>query len=325
MIEIITNSKLITKYQRLFIKQLKIVCNTKVISNVGYQGYNEESTLYYSEKSNFWFTSVEARNRYWNAFGFDRPQNGQSNSITVEINFPYKGINRSIGGIFGQNERGEILILHRGRIGGGKPGVGKELFIKNYRENPVIANDDGIEKEFCIVTSLDSKYLDQEVGNFVREVRRIKVLTLEQIPDVSLLHNFVFNPEATGSSKVNRSGTSNILRTHGIVVSTLAEILEGRGHKVANDRNIDLFIHKKEQIKAIFEFKRSSLPRDLYSSIGQLIIYSIPIKTGTDLIIVLPDQLNKSIEMRLKELRIKILYYQWNDGTPLFPNLDKVL
>jgi len=325
LIEIITDGKLITKYQRQFIQQLKTTCREKIVCTLGYQGNSDELTVYYSEKFDFWFTSQENDNRYWNAFGFGRPQAGRNNSITVEINPPYEGINRNIGGIFGHDKNGEVLVLHRGKIGGGRVGIGKQLFFDNYREEPIIADDDGIENEFCLIGSLSSRHLPRQVGNFVSEVYRIKNLTPDNTTNFSDLLNFKYTDEHSGTSYAKRKTTTTIERTHGIVVNSLARILEDNGHKIGNDRNRDLFIHKRGQIKTLFEIKTSSSTQDLYSAVGQLLIYSIPIKEAVDLFLVLPGKLSKPVSKRLDELGLQIIYYTWDKNEPTFLNLDKVL
>jgi len=325
LIDIVTDGKLITKYQRQFIQQLKTTCREKIVCTLGHQGKSDELTVYYSEIFNFWFTSHENDNRYWNGFGFGRPQAGRNNSITVEINPPYEGINRNIGGVFGHDKNGEVLVLHRGKIGGGRVGVGKQLFFDNYREEPIIANDDGIENKFCLIGSLSSRHLPRQVGNFVSEVHRIKHLTTEEATDFSDLLNFKYTDEHSGTSKFKRKNNTTIERTHGIVVNSLASILENSGHKIGNDRNRDLFIHKRGQIKVLFEIKTSSSTQDLYSAVGQLLIYSIPIKGAVDLFLVLPDKLSKPVAKRLDELGLQIIYYTWDNNEPTFLNLDKLL
>lgn len=325
MIEIVTEKKLIAKYQNQFIKQLKSACGKKMYCTLGYQGSSEDQEVYYSEKFNFWFTAHPNYNRYWNAFGFGRPSEERNNSITVEINPPYEGINRNIGGVFAHDKNGEVLVLHRGKIGGGKVGVGKQLFFDNFRDEPIIADDDGIENEFCLIGSLGSKQLPKQVGNFVSEVHRIKNITQRQAGEFSNLNKFSFTDEATGRSKVKRRGTTTIERTHGIVVNLLARLIEGLGHKVAKDRNRDLFVHKKGHVKKLFEIKTSSSTQDLYAAVGQLLIYSIPIKTPVDLILVIPDKLSKPVKTRLDELGIQILYYQWKNEEPVFENLSDIL
>lgn len=150
-------------------------------------------------------------------------------------------------------------------------------------------------------------------------------MTIEETKDFTAINNFEFIDEATGSRKIKSSGTITIERTHGIVVNLLAKILEEKGHKVAKDRNRDLFIHNRRQITKLFEIKRGSSTTDLYSAVGQLLIYSIPIKTPVDLILVVPEKLKTAVEKRLEKLGIKILYYDWNNGEPTFDNLDKTI
>lgn len=45
MTEIITDEKLITKYQKQFVKQLKTICKEEINCIVGYQGSSDELTV----------------------------------------------------------------------------------------------------------------------------------------------------------------------------------------------------------------------------------------------------------------------------------------
>jgi hypothetical protein len=324
MIEIVTEEKLISKYQKEFIKQLKTVCTKKVFCNVGFQGGSIATTVFYSSKFDFWFTAKANENRYWNAFGVGEPIEDRNVSIHVEINFPYESVNRNIGGAFGHNNKGEVLLLHRGKIGGGRIGVGKQLFFDNFRGDFATANDDGIDTEFLVIGSIHSKHFPKQVSNFIAEVHRIKNITTEETNDFSYLENFNYTDEHSGTSRTKRR-TITIERTHGIVVNSLASILKDNGLEIGNDRNRDLFIHKRGQIKTLFEIKTSSSTQALYSAVGQLLIYSIPIKTALDLFLVLPDKVTKPVEKRLTELGLKIIYYAWDNNEPTFENLDEIV
>lgn len=324
MIEIITEQKLIVKLQKKLIQQLKKVCNEKIVCTVGVQGSSDEKTVYYSQKYNFWFTSHESHNKYWNALTVGRPSINTSNSINVEINIPFKGTNRNIGGAFGVNNKGEVLLLHRGKIGGGRVGVGKQLFFDNLRGDFVTANDNGSDTDFLVISSLNSKLFPKQVANFVSEVLRIKELTKSNITNFSDLNKFSYTTEHSGITKVTQRKIT-IERTHGIVVNALVKLLEQDGHQIGNDRNRDLFIHKRGQIKSLFEVKTSSSTQDLYSAVGQLLIYSIPLKSNVDLYLVLPDKLSKPVTNRLEELGLKIIYYYWQNNEPLFKNIKEVL
>ncbi|MEO8760735.1 MAG: hypothetical protein ABI388_05895 [Bacteroidia bacterium] len=136
--------------------------------------------------------------------------------------------------------------------------------------------------------------------------------------------NYEFTSEHFGKSQTE-SKTSTINRTHGIIVNSLEKVLKEFGYKTGNDRNIDLFIHKNDQIEKMFEVKTTSSTQSLYSAVGQLLIYSIPIKNNVALILVLPDKLKEIVEKRLSELGLKILYYDIKNNEPTFKNLAEIL
>lgn len=329
MIRIVEDQKSIMDFQKQFKRVLKKACKEKINCTIGFHGASQQLKAYYSDTLDFWFAPRrDVETRYWNAFGLGKPTNKGSNSIVVEINFPIEGINRRIGGAFGLPEinkgKEEVLVLHRGKIGGGKIGVSKELFCNNYRDELIIATDGETESEFCFIGSIESKQFPQQVKNFISEINRIKSST-EQTPDFSKLLNFKFIDESFGTSKIKKDATVIIERTHGIVVNTLADILENRGYKVGNDRNRDLFIHKNRNIRTIFEIKTGSSTQDLYSSVGQLLIYSIPIKSPINLVLVFPEKVTAPVTRRLNELGIRIVYYSWKADKPHFRNLDSVL
>lgn len=323
MIEIITDKKLITSYQSEFVRKLKLVCNQPIECKLGHLGSSNDNIVFYSEELGFWFTTHKNTNRYWNGFGIGRPDIGKNTSITIEINPPYKGINRNIGGAFGIDSNGEVLVLHRGKIGGGKVGVGKKLFFDNFRGDFDIAFDGDRKTDFCVIGALSSKHFPKQVLNFIQEVARIKSFDIQKKLEFSELENFKFREERYGISKTTRSKIT-IERTHGIVVNALAKLLEKKGFKIGNDRHRDLFTYKNGQIENIFEFKTSSSTQNLYPAVGQLIIYSIPIINPVKLILVLPDKLKKEVEKKLNDLDLKILYYEWINDEIVFVNLSKL-
>ncbi len=163
MIEIITDKKIITKYQTEFSRQIMSVCKLQINCKIGHLGRSSDSIVFYSNEFDFWFRTHRNENRYWNGFGIGRPETGKNTSITAEINPPFEGINRNIGAAFGHDSNGEVLVLHRGQIGGGRVGIGKTLFFENYRGDFAIANDGGIETNFCVIGSLKSKHFPKQV------------------------------------------------------------------------------------------------------------------------------------------------------------------
>lgn len=217
-------------------------------------------------------------------------------------------------------------MLHRGKIGGGRPGIGKSYFTDNFRGDFITAIDGDRETQFCLVGELSSPLFARQVANFIFEIRRIK--NLEETNASTFLddlNNFQFTEEASGQTTVDRHGETVINSTHGIVVNALAAHLETRGFSTGNDRNRDLYIHQSGQITTLFEIKTNSATQCLYAAVGQLLIYSIPIRRTVNLIMVVPDRLNRTVEARLAELGITVLYYQWDNDEPTFTDLDAYL
>ena len=143
-------------------------------------------------------------------------------------------------------------------------------------------------------------------------------------PDFNEVFNYEFNAEHFGKSSRQIKQT-DFDRRHGIIVNALEKALKAIGHKTGNNRNIDLFVHQDNEIKKLFEIKTTSSTQSLYSAVGQLLIYSIPISNVVDLILVSPDKLKDPVVKRLAELRIKILYFDFNNGTPIFQKLNEIL
>ncbi|RZK47998.1 MAG: hypothetical protein EOO99_11720 [Pedobacter sp.] len=324
MIQIITEKKLIDKYQSQLVRQLKTTCIEKISCSLGHRGTESvPTTVFYSPELNFCFTAHDHINRYWNAFSLGKPQAGKSYPITAEINPPYEGINRTISGAFGKTSDGEILLLHRGNIGGSKVGVGKKLFFENYRDNSVLVKDGETENPFFIIGSIYSEIFPQQVLNFVKEVNRIKNLVNSN--NISPIGNYTFAHEKFGENTLQNNKKITINRIHGIVVNKLATELKNRGHKVGNDSCRDLYVHKNGEIIKLFEIKSNSSTQSLYSAVGQLLIYSIPIKKAVSLIIVVPDQLKKDVVQKLRRLGIEVLYYEWRENQPIFKELESFL
>ena len=324
MIKVVSENKLKIKLQNQFVRELKAVCTNKINCIVGFPGGSRRMNVYYSKNFNFWFTSENHKTRYWNAFGFGKPDSLKNNSITVEINIPHKPINRNVGGTFGVENEKEYAVLHRGKIGGGRIGIGKSLFFAEYRDNPIVVNDDGKENEFCLIGLLGSKLLPRQISNFVSEVHRIKNLPRGSVSNIPKIGELTFVKEKSGTSIVNGKQKRIINRTHGIVVNELARQLELNGYQIGKDGNRDLYIHNRNKIVTLFEIKRSSSTSDLYSAVGQLLLYNM-LSRRAKMIAVLPSKLDKNVEKRLLELQIHIMYYKWNNGSPTFPDLNLLI
>lgn len=114
---------------------------------------------------------IVAGNRYRNLFGI-LPAGAipKSLSIVCQINFPFT-LKGSIGGVLAKNKN-KLFVLHRGIIGGSRPGIGKTLFMDNYTGRIVKID----QKEFALVGEVTSNKFVQQLAEFIYEVDRIKSL-----------------------------------------------------------------------------------------------------------------------------------------------------
>lgn len=116
--------------------------------------------------------SEQRDGHFWNPFGVDDPTQGGAIAITCEINPARDRVDSRVGGAFAvDNETEHLLLLHRGRIGGGRSGISQELFW-NITELPPVLTPDG--QRFVLVADLDGPDVPEQVARFVKEVERIK-------------------------------------------------------------------------------------------------------------------------------------------------------
>jgi 5-methylcytosine-specific restriction protein A len=142
---------------------------------IGYQGGNIEVSDLHADHR-IWFLSSKSGERYWNAFGLaDRLNISTSNSITVEINSPFSGENGRVAGLFARGDDGSIYLLHRGKVGGGKLGVGKQAFLEWSKLTLTsVQLPGGGTIEAILIGKLNSHSLSSDVARFVYAVANFK-------------------------------------------------------------------------------------------------------------------------------------------------------
>ena len=201
MIKVITDKKQIAILQKKFEKQLGKFLNEEINCWIGYLGGSFQDTVSYSKKLNVWSCSFEEKGKNVNLFGIGKPIEGGMNSITGQINFPFSDINRRVAGVFAIENDKNILVLHRGKIGGGKPGIGKKLVLDKFMGDFVTALDGDIETKFCLVGELDSPLLSKQIAIFIKEISRIKSIEEGKAEfDFEELTNYKYTAEHFGQS-----------------------------------------------------------------------------------------------------------------------------
>jgi hypothetical protein len=144
---------------------------------IGHKGKSTPADLLWHSDLKLWASLQPERidNRYWCAFGVDDPDPALALSITCEINPPKEGIDRRCAGLFVE-DGGELFLAHSGKIGGGRPGIGKSAFLQHWG-NKNMANvvfPDRIERDYIILGRLIDPNLRHQLADFVHSIADFK-------------------------------------------------------------------------------------------------------------------------------------------------------
>ena len=169
MLKILHDFNEIAQAQNQFEERFRTAGEQKTVK-VGHKGQNHLMEVCWMPQEGIWAGPKKLSNRYWNAFGVGKPTLQGSNSIICEINFPLKGVSRAIGGVLAKDEQGVVWVFHRGKIGGGRKGIGPKLFREHFQGKWDSVLGDAV---VSIGPISDSDFV-KLVARFVKEVDRIK-------------------------------------------------------------------------------------------------------------------------------------------------------
>ena len=313
----------IQKAETLLLSKLNNRSDKQAIINVGYQGESHQLNAKWSKSLDVWWIIEDSGNRFWNAFGTGEPKwnTGHSHDITCEINPPYVGIDRRIAGVFAKDPDGKLYLLHRGKLGGGRPGIGKALFIKEFTGTWEEV-EDGMEfSKVALIASFDNPRFVEQIADFVHEVERIKALpTVPITTKAPTVLTPVFKDEFFGTKKFSNTSSQTLADSdHGLIVNTLAKNLKGKGIAVGNTHNVDLFIlDSAGNPTTLFEVKTDVTSTQVYEAVGQLYFHSARLGAKCRLIAVFPNNISQDIRNTFKMLGIQLLTYNFANNLPTF-------
>lgn len=298
---------------------------------VGFRGGYVEKMITWHSRVGMWslLDPDEARNRFWCCFGVQNPKDVENLNITVEINPRLEGTDLQVAGAFTKDARGVVHLCHNGKIGGGKPGIGKTAFFQHYRGEIEKMSYKGGLVDVVDLGPIDSHRLPERLAGFAREVGRIKrAIETEsgssddsQPPSGAAAANkiLVFVPEFSGVRQ--RYGVRGVIEAkadHGLVVEALAASLESLGYVPRNDRARDLFtLDKGNRVEVLFEVKTDITTTSIYTAVGQLLLNGGAGNDGLRMILVVPGMPEPKTREVLGLIGIGVLSYKWSRGKPV--------
>ena len=302
---------------------LKEVLPNVGVRNIGFPGGNTDRPVYAAGEGELYvaFSKPDANAttpRYWNAFGVF--QSGASaQEITVEINIAVDGKSARVAGFFAKDEVGNIYLMHTGRVGGGRKGIGRSAFLTwSMLELMEVHESTGRVRRGIAVAQVGSGQLAEQIGNFTSKVADFKSQASSGAFETPLFRARVdefesYKPEFSGRKKGSRGVTFDYLTYHGDVVQALFDERTADctdGEKVYSNRLIDLYVRKHQTITEIYEVKTSTDRQALYTAIGQLKTHSSADLSKTILVLPAEEHVAIDIAAALPKLSIEVRYFK---------------
>ena len=328
MLKVLDDESAIKRYRRQFIKCFKPFIDEKIPVNLGHPGATVKAKALWSERLGIWMVHEKmSGNRYGHAFGAEKPAGSSHIPITCEINFPAKGIDRRIGGALAEDRNGRIFVVHRGRIGGGKKGVGKALFDDHYRGVWAIMEDGPAETTVAVIGVLNSPRFVRQVSQFVRKVDRMKDIFSSRTSQLEISFDELhFREELIGASYADSLTDPASMCDHGLIVKDLYDLLLRRGFKAGNDLERDLLIvNARQEITAVIEVTTDASTQTIQSAAAQLLLVNTDLPKQPRLILTVPASIDETLNRKLKKLGVDVLAYEWKHDQAVFPELQSLL
>lgn len=144
--------------------------------SVGYKGGGDEPTVNWRADLGLWVATRTETDHCWFWFGTTNPAHTNSLAISAQLTFYRQGSSRMRPGVFARDDQDEtIYVLHDGRLGGGRDGIGKFAFLGAYNGPRVpVVWPNGTAFEYLTFGPLEATDLPQRIVTFVQAAETFK-------------------------------------------------------------------------------------------------------------------------------------------------------
>jgi hypothetical protein len=327
MLKVIANQPAIKKYAGQFAKKFKPFIDEEIKVKLGHQGAGFPAKVLWSKKLGIWkFSRAIKEVRYWNAFGVGKPGASSVLSIASEINFPWAQIDRKTGGAFAEDAWGNVFVIHRGKIGGGRKGVGKSLFEDNYRGIWSFMEDGDSASQVAVIGALNSPRFALQAAQFVK---KIEILKSTAAPSTQTEMNFAeisFREDLVGSTPSSAEDEVITSCDHDLVVGELAALLQRQKIKIGNDTESELFTvdPSENRISYIFEVLTDTKEKNMLAAAAKLLLQTSAAALNPLPVLVLPENKMSHYGEELKRINISVVGFHWQEEKVIFSGLEKI-
>ena len=217
MLKIVTDKDKILEFQETLDNLLKEKLADEGLFKIGFPSGSWDCTINFDK--NIWHHSYEISEsspRFWNGFGLSNElEEKKSNNIVVEVNIPIVGVNKRVSGLFAIDDKtNNVFLMHRGKVGGGRKGIGKNSFLGWYSGVLESVFDDNEENKALLIGNIKSKDFIKNLTQFIKKVAEFKSLTISgDIDESTYLSNEELIKQIKDISKEDKPQKKNILTT----------------------------------------------------------------------------------------------------------------
>lgn len=327
MLKIISDQPAIKKYAGQFNKKFKPFIDEEIKVKLGHQGAGFSAKVLWLKDLGIWkFSQTIKEVRYWNAFGIGKPGTSSVLSIASEINFPWAQIDRKTGGAFAENAWGNVFVIHRGKIGGGKKGVGKSLFEHNYRGVWSFMEDGDSIGQVAVIGDLKSNRFALQAAQFVKKIEIMKLSAGASTQTEMDFSEITFREDLIGSATPLPEDEIVSACDHDLVVSELATLLQRRKIKIGNDTESELFAvdTSENRISHIFEVLTDTKEKSVLAAAAKLLLQTSAAALNPLPVLILPEDKMSHYEQEMKRINIFIIGFRWQEEKIIFSGLEKI-
>ena len=327
MLKVIADQKAIKKYAGQFNKMFKPFVNEQIKVKLGHQGAGFSAKVLWSDELGVWkFSQTIKEVRYWNAFGIGKPGTSSVLSIASEINFPWAQIDRKTGGAFAEDHWGNVFVIHRGKIGGGRKGVGKSLFEHNYRGVWSFMEDGDSISQVAVIGNLASGRFAPQAAQFVKKIEIMKLSAAESAQTEMDFAEISFREDLIGSEIPLPEDEIVSACDHDLVVSELAALLQRQKIKIGNDTESELFSvdTSENRISHIFEVVTDTKEKNIFAATGKLLLQTSDASIRPHPVLVMPKDKISHYADELQRNNISVIGFHWEGEKVIFSGLEKI-
>ena len=327
MLKVISDQPAIKKYAGQFAKKFKPFIDEEIKVKLGHQGAGFPAKVLWSKSLGIWkFSRAIKEVRYWNAFGVGKPGASSVLSIASEINFPWAQIDRKTGGAFAEDAWGNVFVIHRGKIGGGKKGVGKSLFEHNYRGVWSFMEDGDSLSQVAVIGALNSPRFALQAAQFVKKIEMLKSTAAPSTQTEMNFSEISFREDLVGGAPSSAEDEVISACDHDLVIGELAALLQRQKIKIGNDTENELFAvdTSENRISHIFEFLTDTKEKNVLAAAAKLLLQTSAAALNPMPVLVLPEDKINNYAQELQRINISVLGFRWQEEKVVFSGLEKI-